>query len=293
MFGRKRVSGNKTVVKKTGWTGDEDEEGLIEENPFVFIVAGVVILAVVAVLYYVGIDYDPGWFEGQNLFSTMGSVFLVIFIPAIAISTFTGKSDLVRWEAIFLLIAVFMIWAGNNFDLDKFIEAFGAKIGEIQGINWGMKDIITIVLIAAILIGAYSAAIGKGFGLGSAVVILICIVVLWVLHSGWVPGDSFIGSLLGLPGSEGVAQVPDKMEDAAWGVGIGAGIGAGACLALIATGVGAPIGAAGLLAIILAGGALGGIGGWAGIDFSAIPEFFSNIFSLQIFPVLLKQFGGV
>ena len=79
-----------------GWTDDLDTEGLVEENPFIFIIIGIIGAVAVSILYLVGIEYDPGWFEGQNLVSTMGIIFLIIFIPAIAISTLTGKSDLVK-----------------------------------------------------------------------------------------------------------------------------------------------------------------------------------------------------
>lgn len=263
-------------MKKTGWTGDEDEEGLIEENPFVFIVAGAVILAVAAILYYVGIDYDPGWFEGENLVSSMGIIFLIIFIPAIAISTLTGRSDLVKWEAVFLLISVVMIYVGNNFDWDSFLASFGATIGTWKDLNWGVKDLITIVLIFSIIVAAYSAATGGGFGLGSAVVIIACLALLALLHSGWMPGDSLIGGILGLPGSQGGGGVvPENIEDAAWGLAIGSGAGAATVigLALMGTGIGAPVG----MAIIAAGAALGFMGGYAGIDFSAIPNLFGIV----------------
>ena len=148
-----------------GWTDDADTEGLIEENPFIFIALGIVGIAIAGVLYFVGIDYQPGWFEGQNLISTMGIIFLIIFIPAIAISTLTGKSDLVKWEALFLLISVGMILIGNGFDFSKFMTSFTAQIQAL-----GNLQVNQILMALVIIIGiAVAVAVASGHKVGGGV----------------------------------------------------------------------------------------------------------------------------
>jgi len=162
-----------------GWTDDPDEEGLIEENPFVFIVIAMIGAVVVTILYTVGIDYDPGWFEGQNLISTMGIIFLIIFLPAIAISTATGKSDLVKWEALFLLISVVMILIGNDFDFSRAIEAFTSQISSLGNIQ--LNQILT-ALIIIIGIGIAIAA-GTGHNVSGGAVFAIIVLLLAIFQS--------------------------------------------------------------------------------------------------------------
>jgi len=117
MFGKdkkpKRPT-RQTVVHKTGWTGDSDTEGLFEENFLVAIIIGVALLVVAIAGYYIGFDINLTWFAGQNFWSTAGIIILVIFIPAIAFSTFTGRSDLIAAEAIFILIGFVMIYLMNH-----------------------------------------------------------------------------------------------------------------------------------------------------------------------------------
>ena len=173
-----------------GWTDDPDEEGLIEENPFIFVIIGIIIIAGGAILYTVGIEYDPGWFEGQNLISTMGIIFLIIFIPAIAISTLTGKSDLVKWEALFLFGAVFMILLGNGFDFSKVMEAFAAQISAL-----GNMKVNQVLMALIIIIGigiAFAAGTGKSVSMGAVFVILVLLLAIGIINM-WNAGtfDNF------------------------------------------------------------------------------------------------------
>ena len=154
-----------------GWTDDADTEGLIEENPFIFIALGLVGVAIAGVLYFVGIDYQPGWFEGQNLVSTMGIIFLIVFIPAIAISTLTGKSDLVKWEALFLLISVGMVLIGNGFDFSKFMQSFTAQIKAL-----GSLQVNQILMALLIIIGiAVAVAVASGHKVSGGAVLMIVV----------------------------------------------------------------------------------------------------------------------
>ena len=222
-----------------GWTDDLDTEGLVEENPFIFIIIGVIGAVAVSILYLVGIDYYPGWFEGQNLISTMGIIFLIIFIPATAISTLTGRSDLVKWEAIFLILSFLMVYLGNN----DIINAFGAKIGSWLNIDWNVKDLISIVLIIAIIATAISAAFGKGVSFGSAAIFAICIVALWAINSGW-SWDNFFEKI-----GSAIHNATSGIVGADIGTSLGIGILGAAAIILIGTGIGAPIGLGALAAI--------------------------------------------
>lgn len=232
-----------------GWTDDPDEEGLIEENPGVFIAIAILGIVIVTIMATVGIEYDPGWFEGQNIISSMGVIFLLIFIPAIAISTLTGRSDLVKWEAIFLIAAVAMVYLGNNFDI---LGTFEAKFSSWAGIDWDVKDLISVVLILAIIATAISAAFGKGVSIGSAVVLGICIVALWGVNSGLTADDFF--SKLGSAIQSGTSGM------------IGADLGAGIGVGLVGAATGAVIGTAVFPGLGTLGGAvvgfLGGMGGY-------------------------------
>jgi len=238
-----------------GWTDDPDTEGLVEENPFIFIIVGIIGAVAVSILYFVGIEYYPGWFEGQNLVSTMGIIFLIIFIPAIAISTLTGRSDLVKWEAAFLLISFLMIYLGNNFDI---INAFGAKIGSWLNIDWNVKDLISIVLIVAIIATAISAAFGKGVSFGSAAIFAICIVALWAINSGW-SWDNFFEKI-----GSAIHHGTSGLIGADIGTSLAIGLLGAASIVLIGTGLGVPIGL-GALAIIGFGLGFGGSILWGNI----------------------------
>ncbi len=182
-----------------GWTDDIDTEGLVEENPFVFIIIGIIGAIAVTILHFVGIDYQPGWFQGQNLLSTIGLIFLIVFIPAIALSTLTGRSDLVKWEAIFLLISVALIFIGNNFDFDKFLEAI--REAKIFNTSWDTSDVITAILIATIGISIIATAFtGKGFSIGTALIVLICFIGLGIINFPEKLGGGthqFISNLIG------------------------------------------------------------------------------------------------
>jgi len=221
-----------------GWTDDKDTEGLVEENPLVFLFIGLIGAAVVTILYFVGIEYQPGWFEGQNLISSLGIIFLLIFVPAIAISTMTGKSDLAKWEAIFLFISVFLIFLGNN---GNFIDALSAKIGSWMGVDWDVKDMLTIVLIATIIITAISASMGKGISVGSALIFIICIVGIWAINAGLTWEDFF--SKLGTAFNKATSGIIGTDIGAAIGVGL-LGAAAGAMLGSVVPGLGTAVGAA-------------------------------------------------
>jgi len=239
-----------------GWTDDPDEEGLIEENPFIFAVIAVILLAVAGILYFVGIDYDPGWFEGQNLVSTMGIIFLIIFIPAIAISTFTGRSDLVKWEAIFLFISVFMICIGNNFDI---IDALSSKVSTWMEIDWNVKDFISIVLIITLIATAISAAFGKGISIGSAAIVAVCLFALYAINSG-LSLDNFFGKL-----GAAIEKTTSGVIGADLGTGLGIGLttaAAGAAIGSFVPGIGTALGAGVGFLVGLGGYIIGENQGW-------------------------------
>lgn len=173
-----------------GWTDDPDIEGLMEENPFIFIATAIIGIVAASVLYVFGIEYNPGWFEGQNLLSTMGIIFLLIFIPAIAISTLTGKSDLVKWEALFLLISVGMIFIGNGFDFSKFMDSFMAQISAL-----GNMQVNQVLMALVIIIGiAIAFAVGSGHKVsGGAVLIIVVLLAAIGIMNIWNAGtfDNF------------------------------------------------------------------------------------------------------
>ncbi|GEM_PF-4904237 len=173
-----------------GWTDDPDEEGLIEENPFIFVIIGIIIIAGAAVLYTVGIEYDPGWFEGQNLISSMGIIFLLTGLPAIMISTFTGKSDLVKWEALFLFGAVFMILLGNSFDFSKAMESFTATISSLGNVQ--VNQLLMALLIIVGVGVAFAAASGKSVSGGAILLIIVLLVAIGLINM-WNAGtfDNF------------------------------------------------------------------------------------------------------
>ncbi len=168
------------ITASMGWTDDADTEGLVEENPLVFIIIGVVGATVATLLYVYGIEYNPGWFEGQNLVSTLGIIFLLIFIPAIAISTATGKSNLVKWEALFLLISVGMILVGNGLDFKKFLEAFDSSISFLG--NSTVSQILTAMLIIMLLAIAVAIGTGHRVGAGAAAVIFVLLLAIGVIN---------------------------------------------------------------------------------------------------------------
>ena len=161
------------------WQDDPDTEGVVEENPFRYIIIGGIGLLIVTLLY-VGIPYKPEWFEGQNLVSTIGIIFLLIFVPAIAISTLTGKSDLVKWEAIFLFLSVFMILLGNGFDFSKFMPAFSSNISAL-----GNTKVSQVLMALIILIGigiAFAAGSGHKVSGGAILAILVLLAVIGIIN---------------------------------------------------------------------------------------------------------------
>lgn len=187
MFGRDKNKASKstTVIHKTGWTGDADTEGLFEENFLVAIIVGVSLLVIAMIGHFVGVSVDLNWFEGQNLISTMGIIFLIVFIPAIAISTFTGKSDLVKWEALFLLIAVGMILIGNGFNFSDALESFTASIAAL-----GNMQVNQLLMAFVVIIGiAIAIAVGTGQRVsgGAAVVIIILLAAIGIMNL-WTSG---------------------------------------------------------------------------------------------------------
>lgn len=236
-----------------GWTDDPDEEGLIEENPFTFIVVAIIGLVAVTILYAVGIEYNPGWFEGQNLLSTMGIIFLLVFVPAIAISTLTGKSDLVKWEAIFLFLSVFMIFLGNNFDI---VNALQSRFSEWMNIDWNVKDLLTIILIITLMAMAISGAMGKGISPGAAILAGILIVAIYLLNSGYTL-DSFFAKF-GTALHKGTSGFIGANIGHVLGVGLAtaaAGAAIGSIVPGLGTGVGAVVG-------FLAGMGMATFAGW-------------------------------
>ncbi len=161
------------------WQDDPDTEGVVEENPFRYIIIGVVGLLVVTILY-VEIPYNPEWFEGQNLISTIGIIFLIIFIPAIAISTLTGKSDLVKWEAIFLFLSAFMILLGNGFDFSKIINSWTASIPSLN--NMRVNQLLMLILLLIGIGMAVAIAFGHPIGPGSIFLIVVIIGIMGLVN---------------------------------------------------------------------------------------------------------------
>jgi len=163
-----------------GWTDDADTEGLIEENPFIFIALGIVGIAIAGILYFVGIDYNPNWFEGQTLISTIGIIFLLFGMPAIMISTLTGKSDLVKWEALFLIISAGMIFVGNGFDFSKFMQSFNSQIsglGDTQ-VNQVLMALVIIIGIAV----AFAAGSGNKVSGGAILTIVVLLAIIGFIN---------------------------------------------------------------------------------------------------------------
>jgi len=240
-----------------GWTDDADEEGLIEENFLVAFIFGALLIGIAVVLYFVGFSYDPGWFEGQNIISTMGIIFLLFAIPSIMISTLTGKSDLVKWEAIFLIMSVGMVYIGNNFDI---IGAFSSKITGWASADWNVKDLISLVLFMVLIVSAIAASFGKGFSIGSAIIVVVCLIALFGINAGWT-WDSFF---------EKLGDAIHKATSGVIGVDLGAAIGvfaagaaAGAAVGSVVPGIGTGVGA--LVGGLLAAGGYIGVGsqlGW-------------------------------
>ena len=235
-----------------GWTDDSDTEGLIEENFLVALIFGALLIGIAVVLYFVGFSYDPGWFEGQNIISTMGIIFLLSGIPSIMISTLTGKSDLVKWEALFLIISVGMIYIGNNFDI---IGAFSSKVTSWASTDWDVKDLISIVLFVVLIVSAIAAAFGKGFSIGSAIIVVICLIALFGINAGWT-WDSFFDKL-----GTAIHQTTGGILGVDTGATIGifaAGAAAGAAVGSVVPGIGTGVGA--LVGGLLAAGGYIGIG---------------------------------
>jgi hypothetical protein len=228
-----------------GWTDDADTEGIWEENFIMAMILGVLIIGTVSILHFVGISYDPGWFEGQNIFSTMGIVFLLVGIAAIGFSTFTGKSDLVKWEAFFLLIAVGMIYVGNNLDIDSFIQSFDAEFSSWLDISWTSGDLLTLVLIVTLIAMAVSSVFGKGIGIGSAILAVICIVGIFLLNNPGVAEYFSSGTFFEKSG-EAMQDMTNGVIDADLGAALGVGVGtaaAGAAIGSVVPGIGTGVGA--------------------------------------------------
>ncbi|MGC9308744.1 MAG: hypothetical protein ACP5FL_08225 [Thermoplasmatota archaeon] len=228
-----------------GWTDDPDTEGLFEENFIVAIILGVFLVGTAAMLHFVGISYDPGWFEGQNIFSTMGIIFLIVLLPAIALSTATGRSDLVKWEGLFLIVAVAMIYVASNFDFHDFLHSFSAKFGSWMDINWTVKDLLTIVLIVTLIAMALAAAWGRGVGMGTALLAVICIVGIFLINNPAIAQSIEDGSFF-----EKMGEATSDMTKGALGkdltrlAGIGAaGAVAGALIGSAVPGIGTGVGA--------------------------------------------------
>lgn len=184
MFGKNKNKAPRrtTVVHKTGWTSDADTEGLFEENFLVAIIIGVALLVFAVIGYFVGFDINLAWFEGQNFWSTAGIIILVIFIPAIAFSTFTGRSDLIAAEAVFILIGFAMIYLAHNFDFSSFIDTFSSNWTNFGDFEFNVSTIMTIVFVLAIFV-ALIGGIYSGHPAGSAIIIIICGIGIFVINS--------------------------------------------------------------------------------------------------------------
>jgi len=163
-----------------GWTDDPDEEGLIEENPFVFIGLALAVIVAAGILHFIGISYDPGWFEGQNLISTMGVIFLIFGMTVIGVSTLTGHSDLVKWEALFLIIAVAMILIGNDFDFRGALETLAAEVSGLGSLK--IADVMMAILLLVGIATAVAIGTGHRVGMGAAVLIVVLVAVMGVIN---------------------------------------------------------------------------------------------------------------
>jgi len=240
-----------------GWTDDSDTEGLIEENPFIFIALGIVGIAVAGILYFVGIDYNPNWFEGQAIISSIGILFLLIFIPSIAISTLTGKSDLVKWEALFLIISTAMIFIGNDFDFSKFMQSFNSQISGLGNTQIN-QVLMTLVIIVGIAI-AFATGSGNKVSIGAILTIVILLAIIGFINM-WNAGtfDNFStyiqdkGWAYAL--GKGLSDFTGGLGDGVAGKGIGIGCLAIGLIFVILPGKST---AAGIILIIIGTGILG------------------------------------
>jgi len=262
MFGRKKNMSRptKTSVTKRGWTSDSDTEGLFEENLFVALIIGISLLVVAIVGFYIGFDINLQWFQGLNFWSTAGIIILCIFIPAIAISTFTGKSDLIAAEAIFILVGFAMIYMANNWDLSMFTDVFSSNWFNLGDFEFNVSTLMTIVFILAIVVSVIGGII-SGHPIGASIVIIFCGFGIFLINSTDPSnifneiGESLRGTTEGFLGW-------DVGHTAATGLtGALAGAAAGALITSW-TGPGMGIGAVvgGLLGA--AGGMGGGFQGW-------------------------------
>ncbi|MHA1289111.1 MAG: hypothetical protein ACTSPB_17115 [Candidatus Thorarchaeota archaeon] len=263
MFGRSKNKAPKrtTVVHKTGWTGDPDTEGLFEENFLVAIIIGISLLVFAVIGYFVGFDINLAWFEGQNFWSTAGIIILVIFIPAIAFSTFTGRSDLIAAEAIFILVGFGMIYLAHNFDLSEFLNVFQSDWFNLGNFDFNVSTLLTIVLIAAIIVAVIGGVL-RGSGISASIVIIVCGIGIFVINSP-DPGNVFheVGEALGGATSGFIGA--DIGAAAASGITGGlAGAAAGALAGSVVPGLGTVTGA--IIGFIAgaAGGTGGSFAGW-------------------------------
>jgi len=214
-----------------GWTDDADTEGLFEENFLVALILGALLIGIATILYFVGFSYDPGWFEDQNIISSMGIIFLIIFIPAIAISTLTGHSDLTKWEGLFLVIAVIMIWMGNNFSWQKFLSAWQSDLSFLK-VDSSLSQLVMLILIVVGIGMAIAIATGHKVGIGAVVLILSLILVIGIIN--WWNAGTF-SNISATIQEKGIWYLLGKaLSDFTAGLargGAGAAIGIG-CLAL-------------------------------------------------------------
>lgn len=263
MFGKdnkpKRPT-KQTVVHKTGWTGDSDTEGLFEENFLVAIIIGVAFLVFAIAGYYIGFDINLEWFAGQNFWSTAGIIILVIFIPAIAFSTFTGRSDLIAAEAIFILVGFVMIYLSHNFDFSSFIETFSSNWMNFGDFEFNVSTLMTVVLLIAIIV-AVIGGIWRGSGISAAIIVVVCGVGIYVINSS-DPSNIFreFGEMIG-GATSGFLGVDVGAAAASGIVGSVIGLGVGILLAPVTGGISIPV-CLGLGALAGGGGIAGSFAGW-------------------------------
>lgn len=262
MFGRNKNKAPKrtTVVHKTGWTGDADTEGLFEENFLVAIIIGVALFVFAVIGYFVGFDINLAWFEGQNFWSTAGIIILVIFIPAIAFSTFTGRSDLVAAEAVFILIGFAMIYLAHNFDFSEFVNVFQSDWFNLGNFDFNVSTLLTVVLLVAIIV-AVIGGIWRGSGISAAIIVVVCGVGIYIINSS-DPSNIFqeFGEMLGSTTS-GFIGVDVGAAAASGIVGSIIGLGVGILLAPVTGGISIPV-CLGIGALAGGGGVAGSFAGW-------------------------------
>ena len=187
----------------------------------------------------------------------MGIVFLLFGMPAIMISTLTGKSDLVKWEALFLFISVGMILVGNGFDFSKFMQSFNSQISGL-GDTQVNQVLMALVIIVGIAI-AFAAGSGNKVSGGAILTIVVLLAIIGFINM-WNAGtfDNFSTYIQDKGWAyaigKGLSDFTGGLGDGVAGKGIGIGCLAIGLIFILLPGKST---AAGIVLIIIGTGILG------------------------------------